>query len=206
MITSIKDYNQKLHIIYSQNPPSFAVLSTDEPVYDINTTTRTISVPEFLGVEKDHCAETIYFRIDRYVDYMDLTSTACMITYINADGETGLYIPRFYDVFTESDQDKILIPWVLDQRVTKKEGEIIFTIKFFKTIVEQIPDQLQSQPIVNYELNLLPTKAKVLKGLTVDRDSIIEEEKTFAASWLEDIQTQITEIRNTTNTTWIFLD
>jgi hypothetical protein len=114
MITSIKDYNSKLHLIYTQNPPTFALLPVGEFVYDIDILKRQVLAPEFLGVEKDHQAETIYFRVDRYVDYMDLTSTACVITYINADGDVGMHVPKFYDVFTEQENNKILIPWTLD--------------------------------------------------------------------------------------------
>lgn len=205
MITSIQDYNSKLHLIYSQNPPTFALLPANEPIYDINITTRSISAPEFLGVEKDHQAETVYFRIDRFVDYMDLTSTACIITYINANGEAGMHIPKFYDVITEQKDNKILIPWTLDQKVMKKSGTIVFSVRFFKTKLEQSQDQLELKPIIVYELNLLPAQTKVLKGIDIQND-IIKEETTLSAGWLEELQNQITELKASNQLTWTIID
>ena len=54
-------------------------MSGRETIYDINLDTRIIDSPKFIGVEKDHAAETIYFKVDRYYDYMDLANTICII-------------------------------------------------------------------------------------------------------------------------------
>ena len=136
---------------------------------------------------------------------MDLTSTACIITYINANGEPGMHIPKFYDVITEQKDNKILIPWTLDQKVMKKSGTIVFSVRFFKTKLEQIQDQLELKPIIVYELNLLPTQTKVLKGIDIQND-IIKEETTLSAGWLEELQNQITELKASNQLTWTIID
>jgi hypothetical protein len=46
---------------------------------------------DFLSVEKDHRAETIYFRVNRFHDVNDLGKIACVIEYINAVGESRIY-------------------------------------------------------------------------------------------------------------------
>jgi hypothetical protein len=54
-------------------------------VYDIDLDTREITAPKFLGVLKDHSSETIYFRINRFHDFMDLANVACIIQYTTPD-------------------------------------------------------------------------------------------------------------------------
>ena len=78
---SEKEYLEQLHQIQSQNPPSIALLSNAEVIYDVDLSTRKIDSPKFLSVARDHKSETIYFRVDRFFDYMDLTNTICVVQY-----------------------------------------------------------------------------------------------------------------------------
>jgi hypothetical protein len=50
-----------------------------DKLYEIDLPNRLIHSPEFLSIEKDHAAETIYFIADRYYDYVDLASMVCII-------------------------------------------------------------------------------------------------------------------------------
>ena len=80
MITTPQDYNSKLHLIKNTNKPSIAVLlPSDEKIYNINLSERKIEAPEYLSIEKDHYAETIYFLVDRYYDNVDLVETTCIV-------------------------------------------------------------------------------------------------------------------------------
>jgi hypothetical protein len=63
---------------------------------------------------EDHSSEIIYFKIDRFYDYMDLSTTACLIEYVNAKKETGLYAVPFYDIMSFQNEDKMLIPWCIN--------------------------------------------------------------------------------------------
>jgi hypothetical protein len=50
-----------------------------DTIYNVDMKTRVIDSPTFLSVLKDHKAESIYFSVPRYLDYMDLSETACII-------------------------------------------------------------------------------------------------------------------------------
>lgn len=101
MISTPLEYYQKLWQIQSKNPPELAVLlPSTEKIFNIDLNTRTIEAPEYLSVAKDHNAETIYFKVDRFFDNVDLTNTVCLIQFINANKEEHLYAVPFYDITT----------------------------------------------------------------------------------------------------------
>ena len=80
MITNATEYYKELYRIQDHNFQLQAVLvPSSERIYDIDLNTRKVSVPEYLSVETDHKAEVIYFRVDRYFDYMDLAEIPCVI-------------------------------------------------------------------------------------------------------------------------------
>ena len=80
MITNPNEYLAALAYIQDNNFPVQAVLvPASERTYEINLNTREVEAPKFISVEKDHKSETIYFKVDRFFDYMDLSQTACVI-------------------------------------------------------------------------------------------------------------------------------
>lgn len=202
MITSPEDYQKYLYQIQDNNIPTIAILlPTDEKIYNIDLNTRTIEVPEFLSTERDHYAETIYFKIDRYFDNMDLTNTICLVQYINenAVNEDGnpaggfAYAVPFYDIQHFQDENKILFPWCIGGPATAAAGPITFSIRFYKLNAEG------NQYL--YNLNTLPAKSKILHGMNV----ITEENENFIIpdSTVEMIYQQIEEIKNKSVLTWI---
>ena len=101
MITTPKEYYDKLWQIQSENAPTLAILlPSAERIYNIDLNKRTIDAPEYLSVSEDHNAETIYFKVDRFFDNVDLSNTVCIIQYVNALGEERVYAVPFYDVET----------------------------------------------------------------------------------------------------------
>lgn len=175
MITTAEQYNENLHIIHNQNPPMRVVLPTPDNIYNIDIKTREIDAPQFLGVETDQSAETIYFIVDRYADYMDLSTASCIITYTNALGKTRYYVVPFYDIYSYDNKDKnltkMLIPWCLDADVTEAPGEVEFSLLFFKTSEEVVGQDHQIKSVVSYKLNTLPAKSKVLSNMKVKQIS-----------------------------------
>ena len=204
MITTAKEYHENLHLIKNENPPVLAHLPSSERVYKINVNTREIETPEFLGVERDHNAETIYFEIDRFVDYMDLTSTSCVISYINAEGEFRIYVVPFYDIFTRLDENKILFPWCLDKNVTALKGKVQFSIRFFKVGI----DPETQEKYISYNLNLLPAESKIMEGVEPPEEIVdsTEEQLGQSALWFEKLQGQIDDLRNYQTLKWIIMD
>ena len=107
-----QDYLSHLYIIQSQNPPSLVLFPDVKKIYDVDLDTREIESPDFLSVSKDHKAETIYFRVDRFKGYMDLSNTICVIQYFTPDGSAHVYPVPFYDVITEKHKNPYC-PWVV---------------------------------------------------------------------------------------------
>lgn len=126
---------------YNNKPLLSIILPSDERIFDVDLNTRTISVPTFLSVAKDHRAETVYFLVDRYYEYKDLAQTSCMVEFINAAGEGGFYPVPFYDISSYpryiddneiTHEEKILIPWCIEGDVTKVAGQVQFVLRFYQ--------------------------------------------------------------------------
>jgi hypothetical protein len=82
MITVSNDYLELLHKVQDPNRQDTIIqLPPDEPIYEIDLNTRSISAPKILSVEYDHNAETIYFSVDRFYDNVDLSTMFCVVEY-----------------------------------------------------------------------------------------------------------------------------
>jgi hypothetical protein len=125
-----------------------------------------------LGTKNDHYAETIYFKMDRYFDNMDLTTTVGLVQYVNKnakhdDGtkdEGHIWPIPFYDATTcvqldPNDKDKIIFPWSIDGFVTKATGPVEFAFKFY------LLDESGKNYI--YNLNTSSATSKVIDGMNV---------------------------------------
>lgn len=187
MITTPKDYYNLYHRIQSENAPSLAVLlPTDENIYLVDLNARTVEAPEFLSVEKDHKAEVIYFKVNRFFDCYDLTQAVCVVQYINALGESRAYVVPYYDIDTLSEDDMILFPWVIDGEVTKLGGVIEYNVKFYKLT--------DSGKYYLYNLSTLPAQSQVLFGIGV-KDEEVDKENDYLASIKDDIYQKIADIK-----------
>ena len=103
MITTAEEFLNHLWQINDGNTPTRAILlPTDEIIYTIDLESRNIEAPTVLSIEKDHAAETLYFLVDRMFGDTDLSTTTCIVQYINAVGEEGFQIVPFYDIHTFS--------------------------------------------------------------------------------------------------------
>ena len=181
MVTNPSDYEEKLWQIQSNAPTTRAILlPTDEEIYEIDLNTRSISVPKFLSVAKDHYAETIYFKFDRYYDKMDLTTKCCVIQYTNAAGNSYLYPVPFYDTQLLSAENKVIIPWCIQGAATEKAGTIKFAVSFYS---------VNGNHQINYCLNTLVTSGEILNGQnTGDLSDYAESQVTLDSSLLELLQ------------------
>ena len=160
MITSLQEYYNLLYIIQDENPPELAVLipGNEEPLR-IDLDTRKINAPEYLSVATDHRAETVFFSVNRYFDNVDLSTMSCIIQFINAAGESGIYVVPFYDI--SRGDDNMLIPWVIEGAVTAKSGPVAYSVQFFRVS--------ESSSKYSYNLNTLAATSKVLEGNKFDK-------------------------------------
>ena len=201
MITNPVDYYNKILQIKDLNKPQYALLlPTDETIYDINLSTREVKAPKFLSLHKDHYAETIYFKVDRFFDNMDLADTVCTIQYVN-DGvkklageadEGHIYLVPFFDISTYRDEKKMLIPWQISGLVARAPGNITFSFRFYK---------LNEEGEFIYCLNTSPATSKILNGLDLNLPE--NDEGYMEAGVVDDIYHQIDIVSKATDLYWI---
>ena len=182
MITNYQDYENKLWSIDKQMRTSTAILLPTPPkeeLIPIDLNERKIKVPKsFIIVSQDHSAETLYFTFDRYFDGMDLSNTCCIIQFQNAKGEAYYYVVPYMDITTDNVNQKIIMPWVIQNAATQYAGTIKFAIKFFK---------LDATGHLIYELNTLVAEAIVEQGQNWDLDNISQEEFLFDKAFIQAI-------------------
>lgn len=157
-----EEYYNYLFQMQSSNPPAQVMLAAAKNPYKIDVNTRQVEAPEFLSVERDHKSETLYFIIDRYVDYMDLAETTCMVQYTClSTGKSYIYHVPFYDIvsFNTDTEKKIVFPWCIDGAATEVSGTVQYAFSFYKVDHE-------AKKFL-YNLNTLPAESKVLYGMDV---------------------------------------
>lgn len=191
MIISVDEYVKYLSYIQSNNRPAIAVLPSSEKVYEIDLKTRQIETPEYLSVEHDHKSETVYFKVDRFFDYMDLSQTTCIVQYITADNKARIYVVPFYDITSYSKEDKMLIPWCVDGGATAAAGTIQYSIRFYKVDAE-------GQQFL-YNLNTKPARSKILYGMEVQD---MNEDYDLTPSVYDEVMAMLTDFGNRLGVYW----
>lgn len=180
MITNPSDYEEKLWEIQSSAPTRTAILlPTTEKIYNIDLNTRKIEVPKFLSVAKDHEAETLYFKFDRYFDYIDLTTKTCIIQYVNANGDSYIYPVPYYDVQTFASQNKVIIPWCIQGAATAKAGTVKLAICWYS---------VNEHHKISYSFNTLVAEGEVLQGQNPNEMELSSNSIDLSSELLELIQ------------------
>jgi hypothetical protein len=165
----------------------YYIIPPEETIYNINLDTREIEVPEFLSVTNDHNAETIWFKVDRFYENVDLYKAGCWIQYRNALKEEYIarVIPR---VIYNHSHDTLFIPWVISGPATKVSGDITFSFQFFRLGESEI------EPTVYFNIHTKPATSKILPGLHVNpidfiegtpEDQILPESEILSDWWLD---------------------
>jgi hypothetical protein len=209
-----QEFLSNLYAIQSLNPPSYVLFPDKKKTYNIDLATRTIDAPTHLSVSKDHESETIYFKIDRFHDYMDLTNTTCVIQYITPDKKAHLYAVPFYDVITDKVNNKVIFPWCVDGNATKFTGIVEFSVRFYiaesyeeiKEVYDEESDTLKEEKSLAfrllYNLTTAPAYSKVLDGMEVSK---LESDFDISASAVDYILGEISKI-NREGVYWDILD
>lgn len=189
---------QQLYDIQTKDAPSNVILPYADKIYDVNLNTREIHGPEMLGAQRDHKSEIIYFKVDRYFDYMDLANTICVIEYILPGDKSKvpyIYVVPFYDTSKFIQEGKMIIPWALGGAATSKNGLLEYAIRFYR-----VSKDTQGNIELVYNLNTLPTRSLVKKSLDVEDNKMIDEYDTPMGKYESLIQ-QLVENK----TTWMIL-
>lgn len=139
-ISSLYDIQNLADDAGRQYPQLAHLLPSDAQIYDIDLNSRKVNVPKILSVQYDHNAEIIYFRVPRYYQNMDLANTVCVVQYVNANKDAGLYWVPWYDTShylrdpedPEIETPTMLVPWAIGGLATAKPGIITFNVRFYR--------------------------------------------------------------------------
>lgn len=148
-----------LYQVQHSSPPCPIELPNYDPAYCIDLNTREVETPKDVVVTKDHNSTTFYFIVDRFFDYIDLSTVGCVVLY-TIDKKTYAYPIPFYDIYTLSYCNKMIMPWSLSEVVTQQEGEVEFSFKFYK-----LKGDLPKNSEMIYSLNTKTAKFSVQRGL-----------------------------------------
>ena len=144
----------------------YAMLPVDEEVFFIDANSRTITVPTSfkrngIAVQGDEVAEIIYFKINRYFDFMDLNNTEIYIQYEDSKGNKDVCQEWVRDI--ESDPDYLIFGWALRDPITKHDGTLKFSVRFVNWDDED--------GTVSYNFSTLEASASVNKALNLTIDA-----------------------------------
>lgn len=159
----------------TKSPLLIHLTPQEHQIHEIDLETRTINVPQFLSVRFDHNAEVICFKCPRYFEGVDLADMICVIQYINAEGDSGLYWVPYYDIdHPDIDEETgvstptLLIPWAIGGLATIAAGKVQFSVRFYR-IEEETKKFL-------FNLSTKPAVGEILFGLDLPSD-VIEDFK-----------------------------
>ena len=153
-----------------QKSAKFLMLPMDEKhdveagCFYIDLDSRNIQVPSAyvkngVSVTGDQLAETLMFKVPRYFDYTDLTSTEIYVQWTNPAGQEGA--SRIVLVDYESEPGYILFGWPLTSSITVEgKNPLKFSVRFF------IRDSITKN--IKYSLNTLATSVSIKQALYTD--------------------------------------
>lgn len=182
------------------------LLSTDAQVFDVNLDERLVNIPQFLSVQYDHNAEIIYFKCPRYFDNMDLANTTCVVEYINAQGDPGVYGIPYYDItkYGPDDMPVIIMPWAISGLATLKEGTITFCLHFYVIQKDTITDPITGDKVEDYKyvysMHTKPQQGQILHGMELSQADL--DEFNLDVSQLESIYQTIRELQDAITVYW----
>ena len=136
-ITDLPTYYRLLQEIRGVGEYALLRIPEEEQLFEINANTRKINIPDHfakngLGVQGDHTAEVIFFRINRYFDEMDLSlcsgdKGACYIQWSTGDNTHQQATKAYAFDVTEN---HIIFGWVISNKATRKAGKLNFSVRF----------------------------------------------------------------------------
>lgn len=144
-------------------------LPVDEPLFAIDANSRKIDIPsEFksngLSVQGDHLAETVFFSIDRYFDYMDLSTCDISINW-KMGTETGK--TQNFIMSTDIIPGAIVFGWPVNNTITVKSGSLQFAVEFSKK---------DDGNNLLYAFNTLAANINIKDGLIINKAKVVSLE------------------------------
>lgn len=151
----------------------FLALPFSEDYFEIDANTRTIKIPsDFarngISVQGDQVAETLYFKIDRYFDAMDLGNMVdetliLGIQWKDSVGNEHFSVSDFIDIV--SHPGYVIFNWDIDSSVTANAGPISFSVRIYR---------LDANKQVTYSFSTLTATSFISNALNYDTNALSE--------------------------------
>lgn len=147
--------------------PKFLRLPLDEPMFEIDANSRKINVDATpfkangLAVQGDHLAETVFFKIDRYYDTMDLMNTDIYVNWKmgSASGRDKCSIKSDSII-----SGYIVFAWPIHDKITSKGGSLQFAIEL----------NISQEGKNGYALNTIPATLNIKEGLVLVNPEVLD--------------------------------
>ena len=175
-ITTLEEYFSWLKTLGDINR-KYTVLPLDKDQYfSINANTRAITIPAAfkkngVAVQSDDLAEVLYFKIDRYFDYMDLNNTDIFIqweTPKGADGKIVKSVSPAYIRDIESNPGELIFGWALSDMITANAGPLKFSVRFFQWENPENAAVEGGEKILAYSFSTLVATVDIKPSINLD--------------------------------------
>ena len=177
-ITTLEEYFSWLQNLSLINR-KYTVLPLDEEHFEINANTRAINIPASfkkngIAVQGDDLAEVLYFKIDRYFDYMDLNNTDIFIqweTPKDANGNTIKSVAPAYIRDIESEPGKLIFGWAISDAVTATSGTLKFSVRFFQWEDPDKAEQENGEKVLAYSFSTLTASVTIQPSINFNPET-----------------------------------
>jgi len=151
-------------------------MPADEEYFEIDANTRTISIPTLfkkygVGVDGDHLAEMLVFKIDRYFDYQDLYNTKIAINWnVKLNGSREYYYKetRSEKAFAPNDvlePEYVVFGFPITSEMAIGRGVLDFSVSFYSEAPSELAGEGQ---LLDYALNTLVVSVNINAGLSLE--------------------------------------
>ena len=177
-ITTLEEYFSWLRNLGNIDR-KYTVLPLDEDHFEINADTRAITIPASfkkngVAVLGDDLAEVLYFRVDRYFDYMDLNNCDIYIQWETPkDPATGLTTKSLSPAYIrdiDSEPGKLIFGWALSDAITANSGTLKFSVRFFQWADDE-KAATGAEKIIAYSFSTLTASVSIQAGLNFNLES-----------------------------------
>lgn len=140
-------------------------------IIDVDLVNREINLKsspynKFISVSEDHYAETLYFRMPRYYDGVDLLQMVLVVEYVNAKGES--YIAPIIVKDIASEPGNIIFGWCIHGNASIQAGTLEFAFHLFQIdlTTHELTYSLRTKPASSTVMKSIPSvAAKYESGL-----------------------------------------
>lgn len=136
-ISSLEQYFTCIGTLKEIDPKFGYLLPLDERFFEIDADTREIIVPKDyskgVGVQSDVIAETLLFKINRFVDAKDLNDVPQIYIQWQFELQNNIIDEGYSRVpfrYIDYDPNYLIFAWPLSGRVTKNAGTLKFSVRF----------------------------------------------------------------------------